>query len=127
MDYAKIVKLVQRLITKNGRECTLRKLSSVAADPAKPWKGPGTPSVASETTLRGVFVPATGDSLGREFVSDELLKRVSEVLLVAPDDAGTDFSIFDTLIDDSLQWKIEWVYVLRPADLTLLYAYGVKR
>lgn len=125
MDYAKIVLLVQRLITKNGRECTLRKLTAEAADPDKPWKGAGVPDVESSVVVRGVFVPASGEALGHEFISKELLARASEVLLVAPN--GTALETYNMLYDNLLQWKIDWCYVLKPADLPLLYAYGVKR
>lgn len=125
MDFVKIAATVIRLIDKNGRLTTIQKLESEPADASKPWKGAGEPAVASAVTVRGVFVPSQGTSLGGLFVSQELLSRASEVLLVGP--ASVDLSEFNCIIDNAIRWSVEWCQVLRPADDILLYAFGVKR
>lgn len=126
MDYVKLAATVVRLIAKNGRTVTLHKLSGAANDPAKPWKGPGTPTLqGAGVEVKGVFVPATGDALGREFISEELLARASEVLLVAPN--ATDLEPFNVLLDNLIRWRVEWCYTLKPADTVMLYAFGVCR
>lgn len=125
MDYVKLAATVTRLINKNGRSTVLQKMESEPADPDKPWKGAGTPTVATEVSAKGVFVPPTGDALGGEFISTELLSRASEVLLVGPN--VTDLTEFNAVVDNAVRWRIEWCYTLRPADSILLYAFGVKR
>lgn len=124
-DYTEFVTLAQTLIAENGRLVKVQKLASAASDPAKPWKGPGAPTVTTERELPAVFVPASGSGLGRDIVKEELLDRVEQVALVAPTDIGlADFNI---ILDDGSRWNIDWAQELRPGPLTVLYVFGVKR
>ncbi len=125
-DHGKFAALATRLITKNGRLITMQRLSSTAADPNKPWNGPGAPTVASAVpNVPAVFVPP-GGGLGRDIVTEDLLQRVEQVALIAPLQEGleTMHRIIDT---DGQAWKIDWVQVLKPADKTVLYVVGVTR
>lgn len=126
-DHSKFAATATRLISKHGRFITMQTLSATAADPTKPWKGAGTPTVASQVAnVPAVFVPSYGSDLGRTVVSEELLKRVEQIALVAPLQEGleTMHLIIDT---DGQVWKIDWAQVLKPADKTVLYVIGVTR
>lgn len=124
-DYTEFVQLAQELIAENGRQVVLQKLEATALDAYKPWKGPGVPTVASTETLMAVFVPASGSSLGRDIVNKELLGRVEQVALIAPTDVSLED--FHAILDDGVRWNIDWIQVLRPGTLTVLYVFGVKR
>lgn len=122
MDYAKIAETVERLIRKNGRAIDLKKITSAPADANKPWRG-GTSETVFPTI--GCFVPASGDSLGKQLIRDDLLLRCDEVLLVAP--TKDDLSKITTVVDFAIEWTVEWVHVLQPGATICLYAMGVKR
>lgn len=125
-DYTEFVALAQELITDNGRALAFQRLESVPDNPAQPWKGAGTPTVVEQISgVYGVFVPAKGSDLGRSFVSEELLKKVDQMVLVAG--RTEDLEQFDLIVDDGLKWRIEWAQVLRPGPLVVLYSFGVCR
>lgn len=125
-DHTKFVLLAQRLIAKQGRAITLRKMSAAAEDPDKPWNGPGEPTVALQVDTGGVFLPAGGTDFSSLSISKEMLARVTQVALVAPNDAY--LGEMDVLLDtDNKTYKIEWVSILKPADQICLYAFGVAR
>lgn len=125
MDYVRLAATVVRLINKNGRDLVLAKLETEPADPTKPWKGAGEPTIGESTELKGVFVPVTGGGLGLSFISDELLQTAQQVLLVGPGEE--DLSRRNVVIDSAVQWRVNWCEVLKPADQTMLYAFGVSR
>lgn len=126
MDYVKAAATVVRLINANGRTTVLQRLSAEPADPGKPWKGAGEPSVEQSVTAKGVFVPPfNNESLGQDFIRDELLARADEVFMVGPN--AVDLTTFTSVLDGGLRWNIEWCQVLKPADVLLLYAFGVRR
>lgn len=124
-DYTEFVELAQELISENGRQIRIQKLDATAADTSKPWKGAGTPKVGTERTLSAVFVPASGSSLGRGIVKEELLDRVEQVALVAPTDVSLEG--FHIILDDGVRWNIDWAQALKPGPMVVLYVFGVKR
>lgn len=104
----------------------MEKLSAEAADPSRPWRGAGEPVVEQSVATKGVFVPPfSNESLGKNFISDELMSRADQVLLIGPN--TIDLTTFNGVLDDGVRWNVEWVQVLRPADSVLLYAFGVCR
>lgn len=125
IDYTELAALAQELILESGRTVKVQKLSSAAADATKPWLGAGAQTVTTERSLPAVFVPASGGGLGRELVDEELLKRVQQVALIAPTDI--DLESFNCIEDNGSKWRVEFVQVLRPANVTLLYVFGVMR
>ena len=129
MNFVKVAANVVVLIDKYGRECILQRLSAVATDVNKPWKGVGTPTVAEQLSVKAVFVSASDSAgntgLGLEFIDKELLKRADEVILVAPN--AIDLQSFNIVLDTGVRWRIEWMKVLKPADQVLLNVFGVKR
>lgn len=126
MDYSRAVATVRRLIAASGRVVTFERLSSTAADAAKPWRGPSAPTVAASTSAAAIFVPSTGAGLGKEFVSEDLLRQCEQVCLVGPIDEF-DLSTTTALVDDTQRWGVEWVHELRPGGTALLFVLGVKR
>ncbi len=124
VDYTELVTVARSLIEGTGRQVTFQKLSTSPIDPSKPWNGPGVPTVQSSAVLFATFVPAGGGGFGREFVSEEMLRRVDQVCLVAPN--SNNMSEFNTVIDTAT-WGIEWVHELKPGSTTLLWAIGVKQ
>lgn len=126
MDYVKLAKTVIRLINENGRAIQVQKLSAVAADPDKPWEGPGVPTIAKSLDVIGVFVPPSGSDFGIKFVSSELLSRVSEVLLLGPHPTE-DLTSINQIVDEGLTFGVSWVVMLKPAGVVMLYAVGVSR
>lgn len=127
LDYAPILAEAQQLIRDTGRLTTFERLSAAPADPARPWRGPAAPAVANSVSAMATFVPAQGADLGRMGISEQLLARVEQVALVAPDPSGFDFAAATSATDSSVRWRVDWVQTLRPGGTTLLYAMGMKR
>ena len=126
-DYEELVPIVQDLILDNGRLINFVRVVPTAVG-ATPWKKADLSSGNVVTTsVPAVFVPPSGFALGIKFISEDLLKRCSQVCLVAPHADGVDLSGTQKIVDGSASWTIEWIEVLRPGDLVLLYAFGVKR
>lgn len=126
-NWQEYVRMAQDLIKENGREVEFLRLDSGPADPDKPWIGAGTPIVAERVKTIAVCVPAISLSFGTDFANEELLKRVSEVFIVAADDAGTNFEKFHAIDDIGTRWTIEWGQILRPGPVKVLYLIGVSR
>lgn len=126
MDYEELLAVVLELIADTGRSVTFELLDATAADASKPWRGAGTPAVAASVTTPATFVPPAGSGLGGSFVSEELLKKADQVCLVAPSDTF-DIATSTSIQDGGTRWRVEWVQALKPADVALLYAVGVKR
>ena len=125
MDFARAAALAAKLIEKNGRLVKVQRLDGTAADSSKPWKGAGTPTVAQSVNARAAFLPHAGTDLGKFFVDEELLKRCEQVALVAG--GSVNFTTFHQFEDGGAKWRIEWVRELKPATVSVLYVFGVKR
>lgn len=125
MDYLEIRDIAIQLITDAGRHIDIINLDKTPVDSAMPWKGPGVPTVATTTPVMAAFVPP-GSGLGVTVEDDELLKRTQQVAFIQPV-VGTDLSEADEVLDTGVTWKILWMQVLRPADVTLLYIAGLAR
>lgn len=126
-DHTEFVELALELISEEGRLITLQKLGTGAADPAKPWNGSSTPTVASSVSnVPAIFVPVIGKDLGVIVKDQELLKKVQQVAIAAPVAEGLELTT-DRILDGSETWRVEWAQVLKPADKTIMYLFGVKR
>lgn len=124
MNYAKIAVTVNKLIDKNGRFTIIQKIANNGDGTEKPWKSE--PGIELSVEVKGVFVPAfNSENLGLDFISPDLFSRADEILLVGPN--PNDFSTFHSVVDGGLTWGIKFVQVLKPADIILLYAIGVRR
>ena len=123
-DHAKFVAVANKLINKHGRQVSIKSLSG-SSDATKPWRGDATGTETVLGTPLAVFVPSKGFDFGSDFVTDQLLMSVSEVCLVAG--GNGDFENGHLITDESIDYRIEWTSRLRPADKTILYAFGIKR
>ena len=122
--YDEMIAVAQELIEEFGRPVTLQKLGKATTGSPTPWTGPGSPTVIESLPVAACFVPPSGLDLGKLGITDDMLKRVSQVALVSP--IQENLERMDTLLDNVV-YKVEWVQVLKPADQTVLYAFGVKR
>jgi hypothetical protein len=124
-DHTKFVALAKRLIDKQGRTIALQTLSSAAANPAQPWKGPTAPTVSVSVDTKAVFLPASGNDFSSMSVTKEMLADVTQVALVAPHELP--LHEMTTMVDKGKTYKVQWCRVLEPADQVCLYAFGVKQ
>lgn len=132
MDYERMAATTQRLIEKNGRRISILRLNRTPTDPSKPWRGGETPRdpEAVKVDVKGTFVePASLARYGFYERDDELVKRVTQYVLVAGNSVGQEknFEEFDEVVDGDIHWKITRVRMLKPADRVMLYAIGVRR
>ena len=118
MNNDKYIALATKLIRKNGRAAKIRKLQTSTG-----WKHANNFDTAADRDVIGCFIPASG-GIGADLVTEDLIARVSQVVLVAPVDI--DLRLHNVVIDGSYSWKIEWVQVLQPAEKPLLYVIGLK-
>lgn len=126
MEYEELVADVRVLIDDTGRSVAFQRLSPTPADNAKPWRGPAAPTVDTAVTQAATFVPASGADLGKMLVSDEMLSRVEQVCLTAPN-VVMDLNTCTAVLDDGVRWAVGWVAELRPGGVSLLFALGLKR
>lgn len=117
------VELAIELINENGRQ-TLFKTTNSIDNEDKPWQGSSDELVVI-ATQNAVYVPISSQTqLGLEFIPQSLLQRVNEVLLVAYE--GTDLTQA-RLINDGIEFRVEWCYALKPGETTILYAFGISK
>lgn len=132
MNYAKIVLLAKRLIDANGRDISLHKLSATAADPLKPWRGPGVQTQTDTINAKAVFaigntsIPTESRGLAFDWVDMDLLKVTRHVCLVAASGLPdlTDYKIIND--GSAKNWNILWGQCLQPGTDRLLYVFGIK-
>jgi hypothetical protein len=127
VDSVRLAATARRLIDKNGRAAEF--LEYQGSDSSEPWNpGGGGNIVKSTTPLKAVFVsPST--MLGLKAIDEELLKRFEQFVIAAPEDgAAYNLTDYHAVRDSGGEtYSIGWVEKLRPAELTLLYYFGVKR
>lgn len=116
------LKTAKRLIAKHGRQIDLV-VKGALKDPSKPWLG-----TDDDTTISvvGAFVPFRGSGFGETSEQVDMLKRVTSVCLIAPD-TTVDVTSATSIKDGSDYLGIEWVEILKPADVTILIGMGVNR
>ncbi len=131
VDYVRLQATAQRLIQANGRQVTLIKLGRTPDDPAMPWRGTTTARSVPDTTVTryAVFVPPSGAAeLGLSTTNVDEIKRSEQICIVEPGDTAVELEKYDEIEDaDGKRWKITFSEVLKPADLRLLYFFGVRR
>lgn len=127
-DYSELVTVAQSLIAEFGRSVTFVALSDTPANPATPWLGPTSPRGAPSRTLvlKSVFVePSSLNALGNQAVSDDFLKRATQIALVY---SSVELAEFDELLDsDSSRWQVQEIAKLKPGSTLLLFFVSVKR
>lgn len=128
-DWSSFLSLSRRLTTKFGRTVTFEKLSSGPIDKTQPrWKGAGAPIIETAVVSKAVFLPASGPDMGELITNIDLLAKIDRVALVPPPTTGEQLQTFNTIVDyEQNRNKIEWVQVLKPGAVILLYLFGVCR
>jgi hypothetical protein len=125
-DYEALVADIQDMIDDTGRMVSFVRVVPTAASADKPWKKASLSTGNVITTrVAATFVPPSGSGLGRSFIREDLLKRCDQVCLVAPN--AVDFEGCQKIVDGTASWAVEWAQVLKPGDVVLLYAFGIKR
>ena len=131
-DYVKTANTALRLIERFGRDGTFRQLTDQAADPNKPWRGAADPTAAPAASVPNIkfaaVPPSSANALGMNTTDNDLVKRSTQILIVAPGPTlPNNLAEFHEVIDGGITWRITGVETLRPADLTLLYFVGVAQ
>ena len=121
MDFTEIIAEVKSVITNFGRSVVLKN-PTTPTDSTKPWRNAA--SFTTVATLDAVFIPVAGTKFGLEFIPKDLLTRVKEVCLIAPN--SVDISDVK-IITDAVNYRVDWCYKLQPGNDVLLYAFGVSR
>ena len=122
-DYAKLHASAVKLIVKFGRDVTF-----IAPDPdtatAKPWRPDTATSTDVTFAAKATFIPPSqGVALGMNIEIEDLVKRVSEVLVVATQE---DLTKYTYVQDGTRKLKIEGLQQIKPGDSTVLWMVGVK-
>jgi len=137
IDYAKIAAKSQDLITKSGRTITLVKPVSELIDTSKPWNGPvadATPPDATKETrlvIPGVQVIPNAvrvfglSALGAGSEFRGLITYSELVYIVFQGEEPLEDYTF--VRDNGIDYGIQAVQSLKPADVTLLGFIGVRR
>lgn len=129
-DYTTIADRAAELVAEYGRSMTAVKFDKVAVDSNKPWEGAADArSTGVSTVITGISVSISdGLKLGITTQDSDLSKNSDEILIVALGSASAiDLSLYNEIIDQSINWKITVVEKLKPANMVLLYFVGVKR
>lgn len=129
-DYATNLATAKRLITKFGRQVTLRKLDATSTNPSEPWLGAADPAATATTVTvyAAAAPPSSLSALGFRAEQNDLLKSVSEILIAEPGEVDPEkLETYNTILDNGSEYKILFIEKLRPASLTLLYFIGVAR
>lgn len=127
-NYSALAITASRLIQAAGRDATLVRLSEASASPT-PWN-PTTPRSAEATQeLKAAFVDPGGlVAMGFATAESEGVRRSAKALLVAAADAGSfDVTKTDEVVDGDARWQVVQVWTLKPGDVALVYALGVRR
>lgn len=128
-DFAKLAATALRLIEKNGRTVSFFKRSTTPANALQPWRGTAAlDATADPVDVVACVVPASGSGFGRRRVVDgELAEAFEQVALVAASSfpAGVEVERLSTVLDGKRSWKVENVEKLQPADVPLVYVFGL--
>jgi hypothetical protein len=69
--------------------------------------------------------PSSLDTLGRDYVSPEFLKRAEQIAFISTDTRLDQFN--EMVDDDGTRWRIVDMTELRPGSKSMLYFVGVKK
>jgi hypothetical protein len=120
-NFVKLAATALRLIEKNGRAVSIRKVTTaVPPDPTKPWI-PGV-EVTADTACVGAFFDSD-----RSYITGQLIPEDTSLVLIAADGLGVTPIGKDRLVDGADVWEITSVGTLKPADVTLLFELMVKK
>lgn len=121
MNYAKLQRKVQSKIIKFGSQANFYNLENSSV--TKPWLNNSEQEIL--TTQSVLYVPHTGENLGSSFVSEENIKRTKAHILTYHN--SVDISSVGFVEFNGEKLFVDWVQILKPANVILLYAFGVKK
>lgn len=129
MDYVALAQVALDLVKANGRQVTFRQLTDTPADANKPWRGATDPTTGATAAVWAVAVPpSSATSLGMSTSDNDLVKRSTQILIVAPGPTlPDDLADFEEVIDGTVTYRITGTETLRPGDTTLLYFVGIAQ
>lgn len=131
VDYVRLQRTAERLITKNGRMITFLRPSRIPGDPAKPWNGPDRTGEMDELSLRAVFAPPNTvrqfglTALGEGSDITDLFSFVQQIAIVFPGEH--DLRQYTIIRDQGIDWNMIAFQLLQPADLKMVAFIGTRR
>lgn len=133
VDYNRLARTSERLITKNGRLITFKKPDPNAppADPQKPWNGPDPNAPMLELPLRAVFAPPNTvrqfglTALGKGYEVEDLFAFVEQILILFPGE--NDVTEYPIVTDEGKDYNLVAYQLLRPANRSLVAFVGIRR
>lgn len=123
--YDGFVELADRLIRKNGRAVSIRRLTATSADPAKPWLA--VEATASETTTFAVFDRESAFeqfvrlASGRETPVRSNVERSDLRAIIPAKGLSTIPAVADKLVDGDDVYEITKIDPIRPGDAAVAY------
>lgn len=130
-NYAALQATALRLVTNAGRLMTFVQYNQTPANSSTPWTGPTDPrgSPVQSLSLPAVVVDVgTAQSLGIATRSENLLKRTTQFLIVAPGPGFEgDLKAIHEVIDRSTSYSVVDVGTLEPGEGVLLHYVAVGR
>lgn len=129
VDIAPIIATARVLLKENGREVTFIAHNTTLNDNTQPWEGPADARTAPSKTSKMdavFFNPGERDRLGKTFVSEDLVNRSEQIMMVIPP-TGVNVEDFQEVIDDGTYWKVTGSEVFKPGKIVALAYVGVSR
>ena len=129
VDLAPILTAARILVKENGREVTFIAHNTTLNDNTQPWEGPADARSAPSKTakLDAVFFnPGERDRLGKTFISEDLVNRSEQILMVLPT-AAVNVQDFQEVIDGGVYFKITGIEVFKPGKIVALAYVGISR
>lgn len=122
IDYAKLARTAQRLITGNGRDITITKKDRDVKNELEPWR-PAKPTDTTIGPFKAVIIP-----FEEKDIEDGLVRRGDRRCLLSALDTTTNLiEEFDEIVDATEVWKIAGVNVLNPGATRILYDLTLRR
>ncbi len=129
VDLAPILEEARILVAENGRIVTFIAHNTTLGDATQPWEGPSDArTVPSKTAkLDAVFFnPGERDRLGKTFVSEDLVNRSEQIMMVLPT-AAINVQDYQEVLDEGVYYKITGIEVFKPGTVVALAYVGVSR
>lgn len=126
VDFTSLRATAERLISENGRDVTLVKRLRTADDVAKPWRGP---PVGPDVTIvaKAVFVEFEEEDFDSTLVRRGDKRALISAKVVEALDATTMLEEFDTVLDNTVEWKVVNVVVIEPGTSRVLYDVQLRK